>query len=102
MISIELIKNDTEGVKKALAKKGCNVDFSQVLNLDNERRKVIQEVESLKSQKNKVSAQIPIYKKEGKDGEEEEEEVEDEDDDFDFDDDFDDEDFDDDYDDDDE
>lgn len=67
MISIELIKNNAEDVKKALEKKGCKVDFTEVLKFDAERRKLIQEVEGLKSQKNKVSSQIPLYKKEGKD-----------------------------------
>lgn len=67
MISIELIKTDQEKIKKALEKKGCIVDFAEVLSLDSERRKLIQEVENLKSQKNKVSSQIPAYKKEGKD-----------------------------------
>lgn len=67
MISIELIKTDQEKIKKALEKKGCIVDFTEVLSLDSERRKLIQEVENLKSQKNKVSSQIPAYKKEGKD-----------------------------------
>lgn len=67
MISIELIRNETKKIEELLAKKGCNVDFSEVLKLDEDRRKVIQDVESLKSQKNKVSAQIPVFKKEGKD-----------------------------------
>lgn len=66
MISIELIKNETEKIKKLLEKKGCKVDFTQVLKNDAERRKLIQEVENLKAQKNKISSQIPIYKKEGK------------------------------------
>ncbi len=67
MISIDLIKNDTEYVIKALEKKGCTADFTEVLTLDTNRRKLIQEVENLKSQKNKVSSQIPALKKEGKD-----------------------------------
>lgn len=67
MISIELIKNNAEKIKNDLAKKGCIVDFSDLLKLDAERRKLIQDVESLKSEKNKVSSQIPAFKKEGKD-----------------------------------
>ncbi len=67
MISIELIKNNAEKIKNDLAKKGCIVDFSDLLKLDAERRKLIQDVESLKSEKNKVSSQIPALKKEGKD-----------------------------------
>lgn len=67
MISIELIKNETEKVKSLLEKKGCMVDFTELLNYDEERRKTIQQVEELKAKKNKVSSMIPQYKKEGKD-----------------------------------
>ena len=67
MISIELIKNETEKVKSLLEKKGCMVDFTELLNNDEERRKTIQQVEELKAKKNKVSSMIPQYKKEGKD-----------------------------------
>ncbi len=67
MISIELIKNETKKVQELLQKKGCNVDFSDLLKYDEERRKTIQEVEELKSKKNKVSSEIPKYKKEGRD-----------------------------------
>ena len=70
MISIELIKKDAKKIEELLAKKGCIVDFSEVLAIDTERRKLIQDVETLKSEKNKVSSQIPMYKKEGKDTEE--------------------------------
>ena len=67
MLSIELIKNETQKVQDLLEKKGCKVDFSEVLTYDEERRKTIQQVEELKAKKNKVSSMIPQYKKEGKD-----------------------------------
>lgn len=67
MLSIELIKNETKKVQDLLEKKGCKVDFSEVLTYDEERRKTIQQVEELKAKKNKVSSMIPQYKKGGKD-----------------------------------
>ncbi len=67
MISIELIKSDPKKLEELLLKKGCQVDFSSVITWDEERRKIIGEVENLKAQKNKVSAKIPQLKKEGKD-----------------------------------
>ncbi len=67
MISIELIKNDSKKLEELLLKKGCQVDFSSVISWDEERRKIIGEVEKLKSRKNKVSAEIPKLKKEGHD-----------------------------------
>ena len=67
MISIELIRKDAKKIENLLEKKGCKANFDNVLDLDNKRRKIIQDVESLKAEKNKVSAQIPAFKKEGKD-----------------------------------
>lgn len=67
MISIELIKNDTKKVEELLLRKGHKVDFKPLLNWDEERRKIIKQVEDLKAKKNKVSSQIPLLKKEGKD-----------------------------------
>ena len=63
MISIDLIKNETNRVISLLHKKGCNVSFDELLKWDEERRKTIQSVEELKASKNKVSSQIPLLKK---------------------------------------
>ena len=60
-----MIADNKEKVEAALAKKGCVVDFTEVLGWDNERRQVIYEVESYKAEKNKVSAEIPKLKKAG-------------------------------------
>lgn len=67
MISIELIKNNSKKIEELLLKKGCEVDFAPVIAWDEERRRIIGEVEALKAKKNKVSAEIPRLKKEGLD-----------------------------------
>lgn len=67
MISLELIKKDAKYVQDGLAKKGCTVDFTELLQWDENRRKLIGESENLKAEKNKVNSLIPVYKKEGKD-----------------------------------
>lgn len=67
MISIELIKNNSKKIEELLLKKGCEVDFAPVIAWDEERRRIIGEVEALKAKKNKVSADIPKLKKEGLD-----------------------------------
>lgn len=67
MLDINEIRNDPERIRKALAKKLVDVDFSELLEWDQKRRSLIAESESLKARKNKVSSQIPILKKEGKD-----------------------------------
>ena len=66
MLDIKLIQNETEKVQKALAKKGCIVDFTELLNWDSQRKAIISEVEKFKAERNKVSAEIPKLKKEGK------------------------------------
>lgn len=67
MISIDLIKKDAKYVKESLLKKGCEVDFDELLTWDADRRKLIGQCEELKAEKNKINALIPTYKKEGKD-----------------------------------
>jgi seryl-tRNA synthetase len=65
MIDINLIRNDAEGVKTALKKKGFNADFAELLEWDAMRRQKLQEVEANKAKRNKVSAEIPKLKKAG-------------------------------------
>jgi len=67
MIDLNLIRENPDKVKEALAKKLYEVDFTELLEWDNKRRKLIFETDNLKSKKNKVSAQIPILKKQGSD-----------------------------------
>lgn len=67
MISIDLIRKDHKKIEELLAKREYKVDFTDFLKQDEERRKLIQEVENLKAEKNKVSAEIPAMKKAGKD-----------------------------------
>ena len=67
MIDLQLIRKDSESVAAALAKKGVRVSFDELLSWDKERRSLIAEVETLKAKRNKVSGEIPLYKKQGKD-----------------------------------
>lgn len=65
MLDLSLIRNNPEKVSAALAKKGYNVSFDEMLAWDAERRSLISEVESLKATRNKVSGEIPKLKKAG-------------------------------------
>ena len=67
MIDLQLIRKDSDGVAAALAKKGAIVSFDELLAWDKDRRSLIAEVETLKAKRNKVSGEIPLYKKQGKD-----------------------------------
>ncbi|MEG2274286.1 MAG: serine--tRNA ligase [Clostridia bacterium] len=66
MLDLIRIRNNPEEVAAALAKKGYDADFTEVIEWDNQRKATIAEIEQLKAERNKVSAQIPKMKKEGK------------------------------------
>lgn len=65
MLDLIRIRNNPQAVADALAKKGFNADFTEVIAWDDMRKALITNVEQLKAQKNKVSAQIPVLKKAG-------------------------------------
>ena len=65
MLDLIRIRNNPQEVADALAKKGFKADFAQIIEWDDLRKATITEVERLKAQKNKVSAQIPVLKKSG-------------------------------------
>ena len=65
MLDLRLIRENKEKVTELLARKGYQADFDSIIALDDERKKVIGEVEQYKAQRNKVSAQIPALKKAG-------------------------------------
>lgn len=66
MLDIKLIIENPEKIAAALAKKGCQVDFSELLKWNEQRKTLLSDVETDKAQRNKVSAMIPALKKEGK------------------------------------
>ncbi|MDD4290332.1 MAG: serine--tRNA ligase, partial [Patescibacteria group bacterium] len=59
MLDINKIREQKEEVKKALLKRMKNVDLDIVLHLDDKRKKLIQEVDELKSERNKYSKTKP-------------------------------------------
>ncbi len=67
MLDVKLLRTDLESVKAALAKRNKNYDLDKFVELDKQRRELIQEVEVLKSKQNTVSKEVPKLKKEGKD-----------------------------------
>ena len=68
MLDIKRIREDFDGVKKAVESRGKG-DFGidKVREYDVERRKMLAEVEQMKNQQSTSSRQIPVLKKEGKD-----------------------------------
>ncbi len=67
MLDINLIRSNPTWVQEQLAKRGCQVDFSAVITLDNTRRNLIQRNEARRQKRNENSAMIAKLKKEGKD-----------------------------------
>ncbi len=58
MLDIKFIRENPELVKKAISDKGVELNLDEFAELDRERRRLITEVERLKSEKNAVSAKI--------------------------------------------
>ena len=59
MLDLKRIQNEKEKVEELLSRKGFIINFDEVLALDVERKAVIGDVEKLKAERNKVSAEIP-------------------------------------------
>lgn len=66
MLDLKRIQENKEKITELLARKGYVADFDSILKLDEQRRTAIAEAEKYKAERNKVSAQIPALKKEGK------------------------------------
>ncbi|MBR4435696.1 MAG: serine--tRNA ligase [Clostridia bacterium] len=71
MLDIKRIrKNPDELVAAMKARRGKGADVSEVLELDEKRRELIQKVEALKAKRNEASAKVPMLKKQGEDASE--------------------------------
>lgn len=67
MLDINLIRRNPEEVRMALLKRMDDVDFTELLQWDQDRRNIIVDSEELKAKRNIVSQEIAVLKKEGKD-----------------------------------
>lgn len=66
MLDIKLFRDNLNFVKEGLAKRGFTTDFDNLLNLDEQRRKVILEIDQARLKRNTDSEQIGKLKREGK------------------------------------
>lgn len=61
MIDIKLLRNDLEGTIAKLKQRGADFNYlREVIALDNERRAIIAQVETLKKERNDLSKQIGL------------------------------------------
>jgi len=67
MLDIKLIRENPDFVREGLTRKNEPDRVSEILELDVQKRKIQTESDTLKAKKNKVSDEIPLLKKQGKD-----------------------------------
>jgi len=68
MLDIKRIRDDFENVKKAVESRGKgDYNIGRTVELDDQRRALLAEVEALKADQNKASKEIPKMKKAGED-----------------------------------
>jgi seryl-tRNA synthetase len=66
MIDIDIVKNNLSYLQSAYKKRGYTEDLSELVNLNDTRKKYISEVEELKSQRNKMSKKYQFSNEEEK------------------------------------
>jgi len=64
MLDINLIRTKPDFVKQQLLKRIDKVDFTELLKADEDKRKLLQEVENLRAERNRVTGEIAKIKKE--------------------------------------
>jgi len=67
MHSLKFIRENTNLIKDAISKKKCDIDLDEILGIDFKRRTLIQEVESLKADRNTINNQVSLKKQEKQD-----------------------------------
>ncbi|MGZ4107212.1 MAG: serine--tRNA ligase [Tumebacillaceae bacterium] len=66
MLDIRYIRENPEEVQQVAQHKGINVSIEEILTYDVERRKILQEVEQYRKDRNTLSQSMPQLAKEGK------------------------------------
>lgn len=64
MLDLKFIRENPEKVKAGLHKRGQDMDLTRLLDMDDQRRRTISEVEGLKARRNQVSSEISILRRE--------------------------------------
>ncbi len=67
MLDIRILRQEPERIKEALKKRNNDLDIEPAIELDKERRLLLQDVESKKAKQNEISKKIPQMKKNGED-----------------------------------
>jgi len=70
MHDLKFIRENSEAVKNGIKAKGYSLDLDPLLACDEKRRRLLQEVESLKHERNKANDEISTAKRSGSDAKE--------------------------------
>ena len=70
MLDLKIIRENPAFVTESIALKGDKTGVGRIIEYDSQRRKLLDEVESLRALRNKVSEEISISKKNGEEAEE--------------------------------
>jgi seryl-tRNA synthetase len=67
MLDLKFIQKHPEVVQEALTKRGADLNIQDFLQLDEQRRELVQQVEELRRERNEASQQVGELKKQGQD-----------------------------------
>src|SRR5690242_8926590 len=67
MLDIKFVRDNPEIVKQAIIDKNVDLDLDELLDLDQKRRSLLSEVETLQATKNQVSKELPKLQGEERD-----------------------------------
>jgi seryl-tRNA synthetase len=67
MLDIKRIRKNPEEVNELLKRRNPELSVDNVVKLDERRRALLQQVEEMKAEQNKVSKEVPVLKKAGED-----------------------------------
>ena len=65
MLDIKILRTEPEKIREALKKRNNDLDITPAIELDKQRRELLQEVEQRKAKQNEITKQIPAMKKNG-------------------------------------
>ncbi len=67
MLDLRILRDNFITIANALKKRGKETNLDRVVDLDAQKRELLQKAEELKARRNKVSREIPLLKKNGED-----------------------------------
>ena len=65
MLDIKTLRQDPKGIEGLLQRRNTDFSIAPVLQLDEERRQLLQEEEGLRNQRNQLNKTLATLKKEG-------------------------------------